>query len=103
MQQASACLARRVAEIRRERFGEQGATLLATALQIPSRTWLNYEQGATIPALVLLGFIEVTEADPHWLFTGEGDKYRRDDTSGCDLSRPEEVGKEILGIPPGLS
>jgi hypothetical protein len=73
-------LARRIRQIREESFGEHGGPLLADALQLPFRTWLNYEGGCTIPAQVILRFIEVTDAHPHWLLTGEGSKYvMRDD------------------------
>jgi hypothetical protein len=68
-------LARRVHQIRRELFGDDGARLLAETLKLPARTWVNYEMGVTIPAQVILDFIEVTGADPHWLSTGEGDRY----------------------------
>ena len=33
------------------------------------------QQGCTISAQVILRFIEVTAAHPHWLLTGEGEKY----------------------------
>jgi hypothetical protein len=68
-------LARRVREIREEVFGENGAPLLADILHLPLRTWMHYEAGCTIPAHVILGFIEATHAEPHWLLTGNGDKY----------------------------
>jgi hypothetical protein len=68
-------LARRVREIREELYGEHGGPMLADALQLPYRTWSNYEGGCTIPAQSILRFIEVTDANPHWLLTGEGDKY----------------------------
>jgi hypothetical protein len=81
MQPPSVHLALRVRQIRRELFGEYGAHLLAEALQLPTQTWLNYEAGVTIPAIVLLAFIDTTGADPHWLLTGVGDKYRL--ATGC--------------------
>ena len=68
-------LARRVREIRQELYGDHGGPLLAKALQIPFRTWHHYEGGGTIPADSILRFIEVTDANPHWLLTGEGEKY----------------------------
>ena len=58
-----------------ELYGEHGGPLLAEALGLPFRTWHNYEGGCTIPAHAILQFIEVTDAHPHWLLTGEGDKY----------------------------
>ena len=76
MQWSSEPLARRIGEIRRQMFGAHGAPLLAGALQLPTRTWLNYEAGVTMPASVMLRFLEITGADPHWLLTGEGNTYR---------------------------
>ncbi len=35
----------------------------------------NYESGVTIPAVVILRFVEITGANPRWLLTGRGDKY----------------------------
>lgn len=72
-------LTARIRAIRRELYGDHGAPLLAESLRIPTRTWVNYEAGCTMPAQVLLRFIEVTTAHPHWLLTGEGDRYRAPD------------------------
>lgn len=68
-------LARRIREVREELYGEHGGPLVAEALQIPFRTWLNYEKGCTIPAPSILRFIELTSVNPHWLLTGRGEKY----------------------------
>jgi hypothetical protein len=68
-------LARRIREVRLERYGEHGGPLLAEALGVPFRTWVNYEAGCTIPAQTILRFIEVTDASPHWLLSGVGDRY----------------------------
>jgi hypothetical protein len=72
-----ASLSRRLREVRQEIFGEHGGPELARRLSLPARTWYNYETGVTVPAEVLLGFIEQTGANPIWLLTGEGSKYRR--------------------------
>ena len=72
-------LAERVREIRREFFGEDGVPLLAEALKLPYRTWMNYEAGVTIPALVILRLIDVSGASPRWLLTGQGEKPTRKD------------------------
>ena len=69
-------LASRVRIIREELFGENGGPLLAQRVGVSFRTWMNYEDGYTIPAHVILRFIEVTDADPHWLLTGQGEPYR---------------------------
>ncbi len=44
-------------------------------MNIPARTWEHYEDGVTIPACVLLKFIGLTGVEPHWLLTGEGERY----------------------------
>jgi hypothetical protein len=72
VQRAIAC---RVREVRRARFGERGTAVLAALLDIPAGTWENYEAGCTIPAHTLLRFIELTGADPHWLRTGQGERF----------------------------
>jgi hypothetical protein len=69
-------LALRVREILCEVFGEHGAPLLAKAIGLPVRTWLNYEEGVTMPAQVVLRFIDVTDASPLWLLDGRGQKYQ---------------------------
>jgi hypothetical protein len=77
-------LARRVQEIRRDLFGENGTPLLADVLNLPVRTWANYEAGVTIPAPVLLRFIDVTGVSPRWLLTGQGPKYTARDVGADD-------------------
>ncbi len=72
-----ASLSRRLREIRQELFGEHGGPELARRLNLPARTWYNYETGVTVPAEVLLGFIDQTGANPLWLFSGEGTRFRR--------------------------
>jgi hypothetical protein len=69
-------IAQRVREIRIEAFGERGDLLMAEEMGLPLRTWQNYEQGVTMPAQVLLRFIEVTDASPRWLLSGCGEKYQ---------------------------
>ena len=69
-------LAERIKVVRIDLFGLNGGPLLAQELKIPFWTWLEYEEGSTIPAQTILKFIEVTNADPHWLLTGEGSHYR---------------------------
>jgi hypothetical protein len=68
-------LAQRIREIRIDLYGQHGGPLLAKALEIPFRTLHNYESGCTIPAPTILRFIELTGADPHWLLTGDGDRF----------------------------
>jgi hypothetical protein len=75
-------LAERIREVRQDFCGESGAQFLADDLDIALETWTNYERGVTVPAVVVLKLIDITMADPHWLLTGEGLKYR-DRRSRC--------------------
>ncbi len=73
-----ASISRRLREVRQELFGEHGGPELARRLSLPARTWYNYETGVTVPAEVLLSFIDQTGANPFWLLSGEGERYRRE-------------------------
>ena len=73
-----ASISRRLRDVRQELFGEHGGPELARRLNLPARTWYNYETGVTVPAEVLLSFIDQTGANPVWLLTGEGNRYRRE-------------------------
>lgn len=92
-----ASLSRRLREIRQELFGDHGGPELARRLNLPARTWYNYETGVTVPAEVLLGFIEQTGANPEWLLAGEGPKYRRghEDTVLAELSPVELIRRGL--------
>ncbi|WP_240907327.1 ester cyclase [Paludisphaera rhizosphaerae] len=68
----------RLAQIREDLFGERGGPELARRLGIPVRSWYDYETGVRIPSDVLLAFLDETGAEPHWLRTGEGPRYRSD-------------------------
>ena len=85
-------ISNRLREIRQERFGEHGGPELARRLGLPARTWYNYETGVTVPAEVLLNFIDQTGANALWLFSGTGPKFSRglESRSLEDLS-PEEL------------
>jgi hypothetical protein len=68
-------LARRVREVREDLYGEHGAQFLADALELPVRTWVNYEHGVMMPAEIILKLIDATGVSPEWLLTGEEPKY----------------------------
>ena len=78
---AKAVVSGRLRDIRQELFGEHGGPELARLLGLPARTWYNYETGVTVPAEVLLSFIELTGTNPFWLHSGEGPRFRRNDQS----------------------
>ncbi len=80
-----ASISRRLREVRQELFGEHGGPELARRLSLPARTWYNYETGVTVPAEVLLAFIDQTGANPIWLLTGEGQHLRRE-SDASDLA-----------------
>src|SRR5947209_8555193 len=69
-------LSERLRMIRTEKFGERGGPELARRLGIPVRTWYNYEAGVTVPAEIVLRFVELTSVEPLWLLHGRGSKYR---------------------------
>jgi hypothetical protein len=109
-------LARRLREIREEIFGEHGGPELARRLGLPARSWYNYETGVTVPAEVLLGFIEQTGASPRFLSTGEGPRYLRSSAEQliAELSPVELIRRGLerlersaadgpLGLPGDLS
>jgi hypothetical protein len=73
---AKAQLAQRLHTLRVERFGERGGPDLARRIGVHQRSWYNYEIGVTVPAEVLLRFLQLTGAEPRWLLDGEGPKYR---------------------------
>ena len=66
-------LAATLRRVRGERFGEDGAPVVARRLGIPARTWRNYEDGVTIPGEILLAFMEVAGVDvPRLIGRGDG-------------------------------
>jgi hypothetical protein len=65
-------MARRVREVRVERFGEAGVPIVADLLCVPARTWWGFEAGARIPGPAIRRFLEVTGTSPRWLRTGKG-------------------------------
>src|SRR3954447_14908745 len=108
-----ASLSRRLREIRQDLFGEHGGPELARRLNLPARTWYNYETGVTVPAEVLLSFIDQTGANPVWLLSGEGERFARDkgDSVLADLSpiqlirrgleKLEQQPNEVVVVSPG--
>ena len=73
---AKYALAERLGSLRSEIFGERGGPELARQLDLPVRTWYNYESGVTVPAEVILKIIELTSVEPMWLLHGKGSKFR---------------------------
>ncbi len=68
-------LSARLKEVRQDLYGENGIESLAAALGVTADTWRNYELGVTMPARVLLEFLVLTDVDPNWLLTGEGERF----------------------------
>jgi Peptidase S24-like len=87
----------RLRDVRAELFGEHGGPELARRLNLPARTWYNYETGVTVPAEVLLGFIDQTGANPLWLLTGQGPRFRgpSDDLPSDDLTPSQLIRRSL--------
>jgi hypothetical protein len=85
-------LAKRLRQARVELHGENGGPAMAEALGVPSRTWVNYESGVTVPGHVLLRLLEVTEIEPRWLFREEGPMFRASPADGARRPPPEASG-----------
>ncbi|QEH32758.1 LexA repressor [Aquisphaera giovannonii] len=90
---AKHALAERLASLRLELFGERGGPEMARRLGIPVRTWYNYEGGVTVPAEVVLRIIDLTSAEPQWLLTGKGPKFRQSPFRDFDVSEKSPVVK----------
>jgi hypothetical protein len=99
-------LADRIRSIRTELYGERGLAELAKQIGVPVRTWYSYETGVTVPAEVLLRFIELTHVEPLWLQHGQGNKIQAaagnmppgseaDDL--FDYDQPEAVDERFWG------
>jgi hypothetical protein len=68
-------LGARLREVREDLHSEHGAQFMADDLNLPVRTWLNYEKGIVVPARVLLEVLVRGHVNPQWLLSGEGMKY----------------------------
>jgi hypothetical protein len=68
-------LSERLREVREDLYGQDGIRFLADALEIPVRTWSNYESGVTIPAEIVLELQVLASISAGWLLTGDGEKY----------------------------
>jgi hypothetical protein len=88
-------LAERLREIRVELYGERGGSEMARRLGVPIRTWYNYESGVTVPAEVLLKFLELTSVEPLWLLHGRGERFRTGPPPG-ELSEPAGTVQALL-------
>ena len=85
-----AAFSSRVRQARIEAYGDEGVSVLAKDLGLPPETWSNYETGVTIPDRVILEFVNLTGASPHWLVTGDGHHPR---------SRPKPSIHEEYHVP----
>ena len=84
---ARLALSQRLREVRLELFGLHGSALLASKLNLPARTWYNYEAGVTVPGEVLLGFVVLTGVSPTWILRGEGPRYSAEIPRDVEFSK----------------
>src|SRR5579864_2618324 len=92
---AKLAISQRLREVRLELFGFNGSALLASKLNLPARTWYNYEAGVTVPGEVLLAFVVLTGVSPTWILRGEGPRY------SADISRDVEFSQRDFSQYPG--
>lgn len=85
-------LSERLKQIRTMLFGERGGPEMARRLNLPIRTWYNYESGVTVPAEVALKFVELTGVDPMWLLRGQGEPFRNRPAA----SRPDVEAEDAV-------
>jgi hypothetical protein len=98
--QSKLALAARLVALRSEIYGERGGPEMARRLNIPVRTWYNYEKGITIPAEIILRVIKLTGVEAAWLLDGTGsmvaDPRSRSEESAGEASPPEQVVGTLL-------
>jgi hypothetical protein len=70
-----AAIAERLRLIRLEFFADEGPAGFASILELPCRTWANFERGEAIPCDILLQFLELTGVSPVWLLHGFGKRF----------------------------
>jgi len=68
-------LSRRIAYLRRERFGERGLTAFAKACDVSAGTAQRWERGADPAARFVERIWRTTGCDLQWLLTGEGEPW----------------------------
>lgn len=91
-------LSERLREIRTELYGERGGSEMARRLGVPVRTWYNYESGVTVPAEVLLRFMELTGVEPSWLLHGNGSKFRANSQGGAEPADPTDAESSVESL-----
>lgn len=93
---AKRALAERLSQVRTELFGDRGGPELARRLNLPVRTWYNYESGVTVPAEVILRIIELTSVEPIWLLHGTGPKFRQHESGLHDSGQVPPTSPAVL-------
>jgi len=93
-------LADRLRTIRTELFGVNSLAEFARLIDVPIRTWYSYETGVTVPAEVLLRFVELTLVEPRWLLHGQEPRYRVA-TANPDDEEAETSAKTRAQLRPG--
>ena len=88
MRDAQREMARRVRQVRVERFGEGGVPIVADLMCIPARTWRSFEAGARIPTPALRRFHELTGTSPRWLRTGQWPRWMPNKCNSEQTVRP---------------
>ena len=121
METSSAEICGRLAQIRREFFGERGKARFARELGIRPSSYHHYEIDRTPPAELLVLAARLTGASLEWLLTGEGEmvaspesgpspstRHAHADSSSADeqliarlrnlLARKPELSRSVVGF-----
>jgi hypothetical protein len=94
---AKQALAERLVALRSELFGKHGGPEVARRLGIPVRTWYNYEQGATVPAEIILKIIKLTSIEAGWLLDGQGPRFRHVQAEPDEIMSPPSL--TVVALP----
>jgi hypothetical protein len=76
-------LSERLRTVRLERYGSVALAQLTREIGVGLNTWLGFEDGARMPANILLHFVELTRVEPLWLLHGLGPKYQLASSRGA--------------------
>lgn len=89
-------LSMRLAEVRREHYGERGRSSFARELGIPVTSYVHYESDRAPPAELLAQAAALTGTNLEWLLNGTGDRHAR--PAGPASSQVQQVVDEFAHL-----
>ncbi|HUU10511.1 MAG TPA: S24 family peptidase [Phycisphaerae bacterium] len=91
----------RLADLRRQIFGERGRAAFARALGVSPSTYNYYEKGRPPPADLLARAAEVAGADIGWLLTGRGEAFPAQAETATDTQLSQSARSILERFAPG--